>query len=56
MLGWENNINLMDFLLGMCYLAQGTRGNTDGLVRVVGEKSAVEEVKHVVEMVHVFRV
>lgn len=42
--------------LGMCYLAQATRGKTDGLVRVVGEKGAIEEVKHVVEMVHVCRV
>ncbi|KAL1817886.1 hypothetical protein DCAR_0522378 [Daucus carota subsp. sativus] len=35
---------------GMCHVAQATRGNTDVLVRVVGEKGAVDEVKHVVEM------
>lgn len=38
----------------MCHVAQATRGNTDVLVRVVGEKGAVDEVKHVVEMVYLY--
>ena len=40
--------------VGMCHVAQATRGNTDVLVRVVGEKGAVDEVKHVVEMVYLY--
>ena len=39
--------------LGMCHVAQATRGNTDVLVRVVGEKGAVDEVKHVVEIINI---
>lgn len=32
-------------------MAQATRGNTDVLLRVVGDKGVIEDVKHVVEMV-----
>lgn len=32
-------------------MAQATRGDNDVLLRVVGEKGATEQVKHVVEMV-----
>lgn len=34
----------------ICHLAQATRGNTDVLLRVVGDKGVIEDVKHVVEM------
>ncbi|KAK1395593.1 putative RNA-binding protein YlmH [Heracleum sosnowskyi] len=35
---------------GICHLTQATRENTDVSVRVVAEKGAIDQVKHVVEM------
>ncbi|KAJ4726324.1 RNA-binding S4 domain-containing protein [Melia azedarach] len=35
---------------GICHLAQAVKGNVDDLLRSVGDTSAIEEVKHILEM------
>lgn len=35
----------------MCHLAQAIKGDTDNLLKGVGDKGAIEEVKHILEMV-----
>ncbi|XP_044473756.1 putative RNA-binding protein YlmH [Mangifera indica] len=36
--------------LGICHLAQAIKGDVDDLVKGVGDKSSIEEVKHILEM------
>ncbi|XP_022753266.1 uncharacterized protein LOC111301688 isoform X1 [Durio zibethinus] len=36
--------------LGLCHIAQVIKGDNDVLLRGVGDKSAIEEVKHILEM------
>lgn len=36
---------------GICHLAQAVKGNVDDLLKGVGDKNAIEEVKHILEMV-----
>ncbi|XP_038689659.1 putative RNA-binding protein YlmH isoform X5 [Tripterygium wilfordii] len=41
---------LLKHALGICQLAQAIKGDVDVLLKGVGDKSAIEEVKHVLEM------
>lgn len=43
--------NCYSFCLGICHLAQAIKGDVDDLVKGVGDKSSIEEVKHILEMV-----
>lgn len=45
--------NLIIFL-GFCYIAEAVKGDVDVLLNGVGDKSTIEEVKHILEMVFVF--
>ena len=44
-------ITVLDTASGICHLAQAIKGDVDGLLKGVADKTVIEEVKRVLEMV-----